>query len=70
MTDLNQQATFRELRKEAESRGIVNADNAKQTKDELAQKLTAARIQDAIGGRKGLTSIPISERMTRYPLKK
>jgi hypothetical protein len=52
MTDLNQQATFRELRKEAESRGIVNADNAKQTKDELAQKLTAARIQDAIGGRK------------------
>ena len=52
MTDLTHQTTFRELRKEAESRGIVSIDDAKQTKDELAQKITAARIQDAIGGRK------------------
>lgn len=53
MTDLNQQPSYRELRLEGEARGIVSHDNAKQSKDELAQALTSARIQEAVSARRG-----------------
>ena len=49
MTD--KQPTFRELRKEGERLGIVTLTSASQSKEQLAQEITAARLKDAVAQR-------------------
>lgn len=45
--------SFASLRREGENLGIVTPDNAKQTKTELKQAITAKRLENAIASRKG-----------------
>jgi len=54
MTD-QKQPTFRELRQEAEQLGIITTNGATQTKEQLANAITGARIKAAVverGGRR------------------
>ena len=51
MTD--QQPSFAELRLEAQERGIITLNNATQSKDQLAQAVTAARLKEALLNRGG-----------------
>jgi hypothetical protein len=50
---MQENTSFAALRKEGEQLGIVTPENAKQTKTELKQEITAARLKNAITNRGG-----------------